>query len=134
MIKNTKELDKDQVYKLYEANEWIAYLHTFDNLMRGIENSFDVYTYEEDGKLIGLIRVIGDGETIIYIQDILILPEYQGTGIGSQLIQTVLEKYKHVRQITLMTDMEPKQHSFYKKNGFTNIADIGCAGFTVVKK
>ena len=134
MIQSMKELDKDKIYKLYEANEWIAYLQTFDQLMRGIGNSLDCISYEENGELIGLIRTVGDGETIIYIQDILIMPEHQDRGIGSQLIQHVLEKYKHVRQIALMTDMEPKQHKFYKKNGFTNIADIGCAGFTYVKK
>ncbi|WP_430038931.1 GNAT family N-acetyltransferase [Peribacillus simplex] len=37
----------------------------------------------DDDKLVALIRVVGDGQTIIYIQVILVLENYQDQGIGS---------------------------------------------------
>lgn len=130
MIQHTKKLDKEKIYKLYEANEWIAYLNTFDTLLQGIQNSLDVISYFEGEQLIGLIRTVGDGQTIVYIQDILIHPEFQDKGIGTVLMQEVLNKYKHVRQICLMTDMEERQHHFYKKNGFKEITSWGGCAFT----
>jgi GNAT superfamily N-acetyltransferase len=130
MIKNTKELKPTDIRKLYEANEWYAYTNDFENLLKGIENSLDVYAYFEGEVLAGLIRVVGDGYTIIYVQDILLLPEYQNKGVGTQLLKTVLDKYESVRQKVLMTDKRPEQLHFYRKNGFKDVTEIGCTGFT----
>lgn len=130
MILNTKKLDRDSIWKLYETNGWIKYLNDFKGLLKGIEKSLDCFAYFDESKLVGLVRVVGDGVTIIYIQDILILPKYQDKGIGSLLISAVTEKYKNVRQIVLMTDSEEKQHNFYRKNDFQKITDWGGVAFT----
>ncbi|WP_056970827.1 GNAT family N-acetyltransferase [Liquorilactobacillus vini] len=58
--------------------------------------------------MVGLIRVIGDGASIIYIQDILILPTYQRKGIGSDLIKRILALYPDYYQINLLTSDEKK--------------------------
>ena len=68
--------------------------------------------------MVGLIRVVGDGLTIIYIQDILVLNSYQNQGIATQLMEQVLKKYKNVRQKVLMTEDAPDVRHFYEKNGF----------------
>ncbi len=133
MIKNTKELQASSVKALYEANEWYAYTNDFDSLMKGIKNSLDVFAYFEEDVLAGLIRVVGDGHTITYVQDILLLPEKQNKGIGTTLMKRVLEKYKNVRQIVLLTDKRPEQLHFYGKNGFIDVTEIGCTGFTYVR-
>lgn len=65
-----------------------------------IDNSLSVITAWENNKLIGLIRVIGDGYTIVYIQDILVHPNFQNKNIGTQLMTRILNKYKDVRQKT----------------------------------
>ncbi len=50
-----------------------------DNLMEAIENSLRVITAWDKDKLVALLRIVGgDGYSIIYIQDILILEDYQG--------------------------------------------------------
>lgn len=48
-------------------------------------------------ELIGLVRVVGDGLTIIYVQDILVLKSYKRKRIGLKLLQYVLDEYKDVR-------------------------------------
>ena len=83
----------------------------------------------EDEKLLGIIRVVGDGHSIIFIQDILILPEYQHQGIGTALIQAILEMYSHVYQKSLMTDNTEKTIGFYKSLGFYMDTDIECRAF-----
>lgn len=83
----------------------------------------------ENGELLGIIRAVGDGFTIIFIQDILVYPRYQRKGIGTALLKAVLERYPNVRQIELTTDNTHKTISFYKALGFSEFSEIGCCGF-----
>ena len=79
-----------------------------------MENSLEILTIWNNNELIGLIRVIGDGETILYIQDLLIRPDYQNQGLGSILLRKMCDRYQRV----LITDNTDKTNSFYEKNGF----------------
>lgn len=119
----------EELLNLYEDVEWSAYTNDPENLKLAIDSSLKVWTCWEDNKLVGLARVVGDGHTIIYIQDILVLKSYQGQGIGSKLIKLILEKYKSVRQIVLMTDETEKTIKFYKKNGLKKASDYEAITF-----
>lgn len=83
----------------------------------------------EGEKLLGIICVIGDKYTIIYIQDIIVDPEYQRKGIGTKLVKEILKRYKEVYQITLSTDLREKTVAFYKSLGFLDYREIGSNGF-----
>ncbi len=91
-----------------------------------IENSLDVISAWDGDILIGLIRTIGDGETIIYIQDILVLKAYKRQGIGRQLMNQILDKYLDVRQIILLTDSANEQKAFYESMGMkdSSLSDL----------
>lgn len=89
-----------------------------NKLENAFKNSLRVISAWDNQKLVGLVRIIGDGLTIIYIQDILVLVEYQRMGIGKKLINYVLEEYGNVRQKVLITDNEPNTVEFYKSVGF----------------
>ena len=73
--------------------------------------------------------IIGDGYTIVFIQDIIVYPEKQRQGVGSALLKAVIDRYAHVRQIELTTDNTPKTVSFYRSMGFAEFSEIGCCGF-----
>ncbi len=107
-----------KVEKLYNDAGWSAYTEDLDVLESALTHSLDVITAWEDEELIGLIRTVGDGQTILYIQDILIMKSHRDKGIGSMLLQEVLEKYKHVRQKVLLTEEARNVRHFYEKNGF----------------
>ena len=49
---------------------------------------FSVSIYSED-KIIGMGRVIGDGAIYYYIQDIIVVPQYQGKGIGRLIMKEI---------------------------------------------
>ncbi|MCR8968516.1 GNAT family N-acetyltransferase [Facklamia sp. 7083-14-GEN3] len=117
VIKEDGLLPFEQILALYENVLWTAYTKEPELLEKAIQNSLKVWTAWEGDQLIGLARVVGDGLTIIYIQDILILEDYQRQGVGSMLLQKVLKEYQAVRQIILMTDSTDKTQNFYKKNG-----------------
>lgn len=106
-----------------------AYTNKPEVLKKGFENSLLVLAAYEKDELLGIIRVIGDGYTIVFIQDILVFPHRQRQGIGRTLIQYVLEKYNNVRQIELVTDNTEKTISFYKSLGFNELSKLNCCAF-----
>ena len=124
--KTNKDLNHTNILALYSDAGWTNYTKDIPKLMRGIENSLDVISAWDGDKLIGLIRTIGDKETIIYIQDILVLKAYKRQGIGRQLMKYILEKYQDVRQIVLLTDSELEQKYFYESMGMEdgNISNL----------
>lgn len=119
----------DSVLNLYNDVSWSAYTSNPVQLENALNNSLKVWTAWEDDLLVGLARVVGDGYTIIYIQDILVLEAYQARGLGSQLLTTIFEEYQDVRQIILLTDATDKTISFYEKNGLTQVKKYNLVAF-----
>ena len=99
-------------------------------LKNALEHSlFLISARDEEGKLIGFLRAVGDGYSIVYIQDIIVLPEYHRQGIGTQLLRQTMEHFKEVYQLILTTDSEVKIIAFYEANGFTALSKYGCTSF-----
>jgi len=116
--KSIKEFNVEDIKGLYEDAGWTNYINDLPKLMNAIEGSLDVISAWDEDKLVGLIRIIGDGLTIVYIQDILVLKAYKRKGIGTKLFNHVLDKYSHVRQKVLLTDDSEETRGFYEANGF----------------
>lgn len=57
-----------------------------------LQNSLATFAALDDGKPVGMARLIGDGGMSFYIKDFAVLPSHQGTGIGAGLIRA-LEGY-----------------------------------------
>jgi GNAT superfamily N-acetyltransferase len=109
-----------ELLSLYESVGWTAYTRDPQLLTRAVRSSsFVVTARTEEGGLVGLARAISDDATICYLQDILVRPTFQGTGIGRALVEHVSARYQHVRQTVLVTDNEPGQRAFYEALGFT---------------
>ncbi|WP_314072835.1 GNAT family N-acetyltransferase [uncultured Granulicatella sp.] len=120
----------EDVLPLYEAVGWTNYTTKPEMLKAAFENSLHVLAaFNEKGILVGVLRAVGDGASILFIQDILVTPEYQHQGIGTKLLQQTLEKYKNVYQIQLATDNSMKTISFYESNGFTSLTSLNCVSF-----
>jgi len=115
---HSKNINIEQLEKLYNDVHWYAYTKDLIVLQQAISQSLDVISAWDGEELVGLIRVVGDGLTIMYIQDILVLNAYQNQGIATQLMQKILDNYSHVRQKVLLTEEAPDVRHFYEKNGF----------------
>lgn len=129
-----KEFPPNQILDLYASVEWTAYSKDIPKLLRALEKSSLVISAWEDEELLGLSRALTDGETIAYIQDILVKPEAQGKNIGRKLMSLMLEQLKGIRQIVLMTDIgEPNSHLhvWYKSHGFQAFDQLGVTGFAI---
>ncbi len=113
-----------EVTDLYAAVGWSAYTRDERSLMRALAGSHRIVTARDAGRLVGLARSISDGETIVYIQDVLVRPEVQRLGIGRRLIATLLQTYEGIRQQVLLTDTEVRQRKFYEALGFTEAHEM----------
>ena len=125
----------EEVLPLYEAVGWTNYTQNPTMLKEAYKNSLHILgALNEEGKLVGVLRAVGDGTSILFIPDILVYPEYQHQGIGTKLLQLTLEKYKNVYQIQLATDDSKKTVSFYESNGFTSLTSLNCVSFIYTGK
>lgn len=90
---------------------------------QAIERSlYFVKAVDDDGKLIGMGRIVGDGAVVCYIQDLVVIPEYQGKGVGSMIIKSLIEFVESIRSedTTMMLCLmcAKGREPFYKKHGF----------------
>ena len=131
-IREYKTYNESEILPLYASVGWTAYTDSPEVLRKGFEHSMLTLAAYEGGQLIGIVRAVGDGETIVFVQDILVFPAHQRKGIGTALLQAVLDRYRHVRQILLATDNTEKTIAFYRSMGFQELSEIGCCGFTRV--
>ena len=113
-----KNIERDALLNLYNDAAWTAYTDKPEELENAISNSLYVCIAMDKEKLVGLIRIIGDRLTIIYIQDILVLNSYKRNGIGTALMLKALDKFKTVRQKVLLTDDNIGTRGFYESLGF----------------
>ena len=111
----------DELITLYSSVGWSAYTGDPALLHDAVARSLRVVSAREEGNLVGLARVVGDGLTIVYLQDILVAPSHQRAGIGRRLFDRVFAPFADVRQKVLITDDEPRQQAFYQRMGFTEI-------------
>lgn len=119
-----------EILPLYSSVGWTAYTDRPDLLRSGFENSLFTLGAYDGERLVGLIRTVGDGHTIVYIQDLLVSPEYRRRGIGGMLITEIMNKYAGVRQIILATDDTEETCGFYKSVGLTPFDELGLRAFT----
>ncbi len=123
-ISEASDLTRAEVFALYEAVGWAAYTRQPETLLAALNGSSLLVTARADGKLVGLARAISDGATICYLQDILVDPGHQRTGIGQGLLGLILAEYRDVRQKVLITDADSSQRAFYESAGFTEAHDL----------
>lgn len=128
-IREYKTYNEEEIVSLYSDAGWIAYTKDPASLKKGYENSLLILGAYDGDDLMGIVRVVGDGHTIVFVQDILVYNRYQRQGVGTALLQEVLERYRDVRQIELVTDNTDKTVTFYNSVGFRQLSDIGCCGF-----
>ncbi|MGO3506947.1 MAG: GNAT family N-acetyltransferase, partial [Brachybacterium tyrofermentans] len=112
-----------EILDLYDAVGWSAYTEDSSTLLRALAGSAQVVTARRDGRLLGFARVVGDGATIAYLQDVLVRPDAHRAGIGRRLVDAAFAPFATVRQQVLLTDAEPGQRAFYESLGFIEAHD-----------
>lgn len=129
-IREYKGYNAEEILTLYDSVGWTGYTRRPEMLRAAFAGSLLVLGAYEDGELAGILRAVGDGASIVFIQDILVFPKHQRRGIGSALLRVAMERYKSVYQLRLATDSEEKTSAFYSSCGLVPDTDMGCVGFS----
>ncbi|MBQ8623094.1 MAG: GNAT family N-acetyltransferase [Oscillospiraceae bacterium] len=118
---------------IYEFNQTVS-VNTLSDLRESVgwsrmENEYKsplmtsyyhIAAYDKD-ELVGYIDCVSNGVTDAYIQDLMVHPDYQGKGIGTDLMNKMIGYLKEKRIYMISVVFEERLKPFYEKFGFYNM-------------
>ena len=119
-IRQAADSQIDKIIRLYQtAGWWTGQAHENHELIRRIVTSSHCFVLACEGnEIIGMGRAISDGISDAYIQDVAVLPEFQGQGVGTAVVKEILKQLRAdgLQWIGLIAGRQ--SHPFYRKIGF----------------
>ena len=93
-----------------------------EHARKALKNGLINVSALKNGELIGMGRLVGDGAMYWYLQEIVVLPEYQGMGIGAMIVNHLVDyavKNSSTGKFTTIGGVSAKgKEGFYQKLGF----------------
>ena len=133
-IKKQEIVKLEDVLHLYQAVGWTNYTHQPEMLEQSLAHSLAIYLAQDGEKIVGLVRLVGDGFSSVFVQDLIVLPSYQRQGIGSDLMKEALGDFKDTYQVQLVTEQTEKTLRFYRSLGFETLSTYDCTGMIWVER
>ena len=133
-VRKQELVNINDVLHLYQAVGWTNYTNQPQMLEKALSNSLAIYLALDGGAVVGLVRLVGDGFSSVFVQDLIVLPSYQRQGIGSALMKKALEDYKDAYQVQLVTEHTEKTLGFYRSLGFETLSTYDCTGMIWVER
>lgn len=119
-IKFVKTWPCEEIVELYKAGGWWKDSYDPSGIEPLIKGSFAfaVAFGSNDGNAVGMGRILSDGMSDAYIQDVVVLKEYRGKGIGKKIVNFLLKHCISEGIIWIGLIAEPDQDDFYSQLGF----------------
>ena len=112
--------DVDEFNLLYNAVGWGAYDKKIAK--KALDNTFYSVSIYNDNEIIGYGRLIGDTICFIYVQDIMVKPEFQNKKIGTMIMNNLLDRINEIRKenpsLRVYLGASKGKEGFYEKFGF----------------
>ena len=134
---NIKENSKnaEEFNLLYDSVGWGAY--NKDITKRALDNTFYSVSVYENDTIVGFGRIIGDTICFMYIQDIMVKPEFQNKKIGTLIMNKLLKKVDELKKqnpdIRVYLGATKDREKFYEKFGFVRRIDANL-GYGMILK
>jgi spermidine synthase len=125
IITPIKSASQQELMRLYkEAGWWESSYGEHPEFLTGVvkDSALFVGVFEEK-RLIGMGRALSDLVSDAYIQDVTVLKEFRGKGIGKKIIQTLIKMLKESGVDWIGLVAQPGTASFYTKLGFEVLKD-----------
>lgn len=94
---------------------------SLENVKKSIDNSICFGLYDSEDKMLGFARVVTDTVVFAYLMDLFIVEEYQGRGLGKELVKHIIEHPD--LQVRLWFLVTASAHGLYEKFGFSGLSD-----------
>lgn len=112
---DSREIPLAGILALYRANGWSS-AEKPEPLHKALLGSHALATAWDGDTLVGLGNAISDGHLVVYYPHLLVLPAYQGRGVGAGLMRMLQHRYQGFHQHMLVADAGTT--AFYRKCGF----------------
>ena len=113
---------------LYSSVGWTNYTNNPTMLEEAIKASLWQLAVYDKEELVAYIRLVGDGHSVLLVQDLLVRPDHQRQGIGKKLLEEALATFPNVYQRLLVTECSEKNLSFYQSLGFVELSEQASTG------
>ena len=118
IYKYNESISPEAMADLRESVGWNRMEKEYGNPL--MTSFFHIAVYDED-QLVGYVDSVSNGVTDAYIQDLIVRPDYQGKGIGTDLMKKMIAslKEKHIYIISVI--FEERLKPFYDRFGFNTM-------------
>ena len=121
MIEYVNSISPEEYLELRKKVGWCEF--PLEEAAAGINNSYMVLCARDNGRAVGVMRLLWDGGYIAFLSDVMVDPEYQGRGIGKVLIESSIQKIKNDikpgYKVKLNLMAAKGKEAFYEKFGFS---------------
>ena len=125
----------DEFNLLYNSVGWRAY--DYNITKQALDNTFYSVSVYDDNKIIGYGRLIGDTICFMYIHDVMVLPEYQGKKIGTQIMNKLINKISELKKnnpdMRVYLGASRGKEDFYRKFGFIERKEANLGAGMILK-
>lgn len=114
----------EPIVRLYEAGGWWREHYDPSHIPPMIAGSYAVAVAVDPatGATVGMGRVISDGASDAYVQDVIVEPAYRGRGVGRRLVAALLERCRADGILWVGVVAEPGSVAFWERAGFAALA------------
>ena len=120
MIQYTDSITPEEYMELRRKVGWMEF--PLDEAKNCVENAYMVICVRNEGKAIGVVRLLWDGGYVAFLSDVVVDPAYQGQGIGRKLVEAVIRRIKADMKpgwkVKLNLNAAKGKEPFYEKFGF----------------
>lgn len=121
MIEYVNSISPEEYLELRKKVGWCEF--PLEEAAAGINNSYMVLCARDNGRAVGVMRLLWDEGYIAFLSDVMVDPEYQGRGIGKVLIESSIQKIKNDikpgYKVKLNLMAAKGKEAFYEKFGFS---------------
>jgi aralkylamine N-acetyltransferase len=119
-LRHPTDLQAFKIIRLYqEAGWWTGQTRENPELIRRIVAGSHCFVLAgAEDEIIGMGRAISDGINDAYIQDVTVLPEFRGQGLGRGIVEEILKRLRTDGLQWIGLIAAGHTHPFYRKLGF----------------
>ncbi len=119
-IEFSNKITVEEYFYMRKSAGW--YVPEKKQAEKSLENSLCIVTARDNGEIVGMARLVGDGAFYTLLVDVVVIPQYQGNGIGKNMVERILEFAKSMREenqiISVQLSSAKGKESFYEQFGF----------------
>lgn len=122
-IRLTEITKKSKAFWGYSEEQILAWDKQLTITSAYIKNN-PVFNLVEENKIMGYYSYIIEENNQVKLDNLFLLPEYIGKGLGTLLMNDFLQRMRNEKCKKIILDSEPNAEQFYQKLGFKKVGEF----------